>query len=67
MEADMKTSNLINNLVLVDAILTMTLGLGLGLTAPALVLGGLVPVLGGSLLSLFLLATGVGPMFRVPG
>ena len=26
MEADMKTSNLINNLVLVDAILTMSLG-----------------------------------------
>ena len=63
MEADMKTSNLINNLVLVDAILTMSLGLGLGLTAPALVLGGLVPVLG-VLLSLFLLATGVGPMFK---
>ena len=61
MEADMKTSNLINNLVLVDAILTMSLGLGLGLTAPALVLGGLVPVLG-VLLSLFLLATGVGPL-----
>jgi len=63
MEADMKTSNLINNLVLVDAILTMSLGLGLGLTAPALVLGGLVPLLG-VLLSLFLLATGVGPMFK---
>ena len=66
MEADMKTSNLINNLVLVDAILTMSLGLGLGLTAPALVLGGLVPVLG-VLLSLFLLATGLGPMFRGAG
>ena len=56
MEADMKTSNLINRLVLVDAILTMTLGLGVGLTAPALVLGLLVPV-AGSLLTLFLLAT----------
>ncbi len=63
MEADMKTSNLINNLVLVDAILTMGLGLGLGLTAPALVIGGLVPVLG-ALLVLFLLATGIGPMFK---
>ena len=66
MEADMKTSNLINNLVLVDAILTMTLGLGVGLTAPALVLGLLVPV-AGSLLTLFLLATGLGPMFRGAG
>jgi len=66
MEADMKTSNLINNLVLVDAILTMSLGLGLGLTAPALVLGALVPV-GGVLLTLFLLATGLGPMFRGAG
>ncbi len=66
MEADMKTSNLINNLVLVDAILTMGLGLGLGLTAPALVIGGLVPVLG-ALLSLFLLATGLGPMFKGAG
>ena len=66
MVADMKTSNLINRLVLVDAILTMTLGLGLGLTAPALVLGGLVPV-AGALLTLFLLATGLGPMFRGAG
>ena len=66
MEADMKTSNLINRLVLVDAILTMTLGLGVGLTAPALVLGLLVPV-AGSLLTLFLLATGLGPMFRGAG
>jgi hypothetical protein len=62
----MKTSNLINNLVMVDAILTMSLGLGLGLTAPALVLGALVPV-GGALLTLFLLATGLGPMFRGAG
>ena len=66
MEADMKTSNLITRLVLVDAILTMTLGLGVGLTAPALVLGLLVPV-AGSLLTLFLRATGLGPMFRGAG
>jgi hypothetical protein len=64
MEADMKTSNLINRLVLVDAILTMTLGLGLGLTAPALVLGGLVPV---AWCAADAVPAGDGPGADVPG
>lgn len=65
MEANMKTSELINKLVLIDAILSMLLGLGFNLTAPALLVGLAVPVIG-ALISVGLLATGLGPMFKGP-
>jgi hypothetical protein len=66
MEADMTLSSRINIAVAIDATLAMILGLGFSLTAPALVVGFLVPIVG-VLIMLFLLATSAPGMFKGAG